>query len=90
MIESIFMESNETLGLLYNRYCKLPEKISNFLSLIEEAVDYGDKKGIPDDDKFKLIEALDKFKKDVEIDVKVPDAIHSDELEKQRSKIKKT
>lgn len=89
MIESIFMESNETLGLLYNRYCKLPEKISNFLSLIEEAVYYGDKKGIPDDDKFKLIEALDKFKKDVEIDVKVPDAIHSDELEKQRSKIKK-
>lgn len=89
MIESIFMESNDTLGLLYNRYCKLPEKISNFLDIIEEAVNYADKKGIPDNDKFNLTEALKNFKKDVEIDVKIPDTIHSDELEKQRSKIKK-
>ena len=35
-MDRIFIESNEHLGLLYDRYCKLPEKISSLLDELEK------------------------------------------------------
>lgn len=83
-MDTIFMESSETLGLLYDRYHKLPEIIGKFLTDIEDSVKNARKSGA--DKENKLVDKLDKFKKDVEINVKNPDPVHSDEIKSQRKK----
>lgn len=88
MIKSIFMESSETLGLLYDRYYKLPPKIDDFLDMIEHAIDAADRKGVPDTKEMNMQEKLNKFKKLVEIDVKVPEPIDLDEIKSIREDVK--
>lgn len=84
MANAIFIESSETLGLLYDRYHKIPEKVESFLNTVEKTVQEASKSKIPDNN---LNEELDKFKKAVEIDVKNPDAIDVKEVKSMRKKI---
>lgn len=84
MANAIFIESSETLGLLYDRYHKIPDKVKEFLNTLESAVNEASKKDIP---KIDLDSALEKFKKDVEMDIKTPDAVNIKEIKSMRKKI---
>lgn len=89
MNNCIFIESSEELGILYNRYYKIPAKISRFIDYIETQMDCINKKGVEEAnaDNDDLIKKINQFKKDIEIDVKVPDPIESDELKETRKNV---
>lgn len=87
-MNSIFFESSETMGILYDRYNKIPDKIESFLNDIEKAVKVGSSKKIPDDINWN--EKIESFKKSIEIDIKNPDPIDGSNLNSIRNKIKDT
>ncbi len=87
-MESIFIESSETLGLLYNRYHKIPSITGKFMNVIEKQIKDARKNGAPSSDS--LLDDLDKFKKNVEINVKNPEPIRADEIKSQRKNAKQS
>ena len=90
MNDRIFIESNEDMGLLYNRYHKLPDKVKSFIDDIEEQVTRINKEGIEEAIKHNesLQDKIQKFKKDVEVNIKNPDVIYSDDLKEEKQKLK--
>lgn len=89
-MNTIFIESSETLGILWDRYKKLPEVISKFLDVVGKAVNYANKKDIPDIKELDLSGKLADFKKDVEFNVKNPDPVPISGIDSMKSKIQKT
>lgn len=88
--DSIFVESNEALGLLYNRYSKLPSTINSFLDNIEEAITNAHKKEVPAADKLNLGSKLEQFKSDVKVNMQSPEHIDTGKIGHLRSMISKT
>lgn len=89
MNDCIFIESNEELGILYNRYSKIPSKISHFVDYIQKQMDRINKEGVEEANQYndELIEKINQFKKDVEMDVKTPEPIVSDDIKETRKNI---
>ncbi len=90
MNDRIFIESNENLGILYNRYCKLPDILDAYLDDVAEIADRANKEGAtPESDiADKLSKRIAKFKHDVEADVKVPEPVEVDSLKETINKVK--
>lgn len=91
-MDRIFLESNEELGLLYNRYRKIPSIISNFLDDLDVVLKEANNNSV-DSAKEKigtLKESIRKFKSDVEIKLMKPEPIAMSEINEMRFKIKST
>lgn len=84
---SLFIESSETQGILFNRYKNMPHKIKIFLSIIDNYVNKGNKEGAPEDTEEKLTAELNKLKKDLEMDLNNPDPIDVGKIKSLRSSI---
>lgn len=88
--DSIFVESNEGLGLLYNRYRNIPKKINEFLNNVEKAINSANRKEIPGDDKFNLNQNLEQFKQSVHVDMQSPEHIDPSKIKNLRGMISST
>lgn len=89
-LESIFIESNEALGLLYNRYYKIPMKINTFLNSVEEAINAARKSEVPDMSKLDLSKKLTEFKSSVSISMTSPEHIDPKDIRSLRTNITNT
>ena len=80
------LEAAETIGVLYKSYQKLPSLISDFLNKIE--VKLKDLSRYPKDDHSTILDDLEKFKTESQIDNNV-EAIGRNEIPKIRKTLKK-
>lgn len=88
MFDTIFVESSETQGLLYDRYYKIPNIINVFLDQISIDIKTAERKELPDESNENGISnKLEKFKKAVEIDMRFPDPIDVNDIKTTRKKI---
>lgn len=85
MYESIFMESNEQLGLLYNSYSKLIDLMDNFINEIKTTIVSVKKDPVSSTDKLK--DSLQDLKKDMSLKLK-PEAIDIKNIKETENKIK--
>ena len=91
-MDRIFIESNEHLGLLYDRYCKLPEKISSLLDELEKILYEINNKSVDSvkDKASDLKSYINKFKSEVDINMSNPDPIDVHNIAKMRKMINTT
>lgn len=84
-MNSIFVESTASQGLLYNRYHKIPDIVNDFLDDIDKAI-----KEITKDDtkELDLNEKLNNFKSNVNINMDNPDPVNISNIKSQRNKCK--
>lgn len=85
-MDSIFIESSETLGILYNRYSKIPKKIDEFMDSIDKCITISKKEGISKKN-VDLKSKLEEFKKQVEIDIKDPEEVDISNMKTLRNEI---
>lgn len=85
----IFIESAPELGLLYDRYKDIPDKLEDFVDDLEDQMNVINKNGVEDANETnqELIEKIQKFKKDIEIDIKDPKPIEIDSIKNTRKKV---
>lgn len=85
----IFIESAPELGLLYNRYKSIPDKLEDFVDDLEDQMNIINKEGVENasETNTELTEKIQKFKKDIEIDMKKPEAIELDSMKSTRKQI---
>lgn len=90
MRPTIFIESSEEQGILYNRYHTIPTKIDSFIKEIGNAIAAVNKEGVDDAKEIskKLLDKLDEFKKSIDLNIKKPDPVEVDELKDTKKKIK--
>ena len=90
MRPTIFIESSEEQGILYNRYQAIPNKIDSFIKEIGNAITAVNKEGVDDAKEIskKLLDKLDGFKKSIDLNIKKPDPVEVDDLKDTKKKIK--
>lgn len=76
-MNGIFIESNENLGLLYNRYKDIPDTTDKFLNDIENAVPGSD-----------ISDKLDDFKRVVKGMMKTPEPVNPKTIKRERQLVK--
>lgn len=88
MFDTIFVESSETQGLLYDRYHKLPDIINSFLDQISTDIKIAERRELPDEGNENGISSkLEQFKRSVEVDMRYPEPIEVDDIRTTRKKI---
>lgn len=86
-MNTIFIESSEAMGILYNRYSNIPDKIDKFLDAVDRAIKMGDKDKVPGEDDIGLDEKLADFKKSIDIDMRNPEPIDGKDIKKIKKNV---
>lgn len=58
----IYVESNETVGLMYKSYKEIPKIVKKFMDFVDNTVDYAQDLGVPKED---ISPKLKEFKEDI-------------------------